>query len=161
MTSAMGADGVESSNLGEDVEPEGGMDEIAEGVEDVSENRTMKETEKDGGLLVASPINETMTISENGGTMGIGFASNFNAERDSDLEMEVGSEEGDDILCDVCKIWRRSHQWKEHLASRCHQRNSKERRREQQRQNEQGRVRGELLEVEDRIARLNLVETGN
>ena len=157
----MGADRVESSNLGEDVEPEGGMEEIAEGVEGVSENRTTKESEKDGGLLVAFPINETMTISENGGAMGIGFASNFKADRDSDLEMEVGSEEGDDILCDVCKIWRRSHQWREHIVGRCHQRKSKERRREQQRQNEQGRVRGEFLEVEDRIARLNLVDAGN
>ena len=78
-----------------------------------------------------------------------------------DMEVEVGSEEGDDILCDVCKIWRRSDQWKEHIAGRCHQRKSKERRREQQRQNEQGRVRGELLEVEDRIARLNLVDARN
>ena len=161
MTSTMGADRVGSSNLGVDVEPEGGMDEIAEGVEGVSENRTMKEMEKDEGLLVASPIDETITISENEGAMGIGFASNFNAELDSDLEMEVGSEEGDDILCDVCKIWRRSDQWREHIAGRCHQRKSKERRREQQRQNEQGRVRGELLEVEDRIARLNLVDAEN
>ena len=161
MTSPMGADGVESSNPGEDAEPESGMEETAEGVEGVSENMTAKESEKGGGLLAAFPINETMTISENGGAAGLDFASSLKADRDSDLEMEVGSEEGDDILCDVCKIWRRSHQWREHIAGRCQQRNSKERRREQQRQNEQGRVRGELLEVEDRIARLNLVETGN
>ena len=91
MTSAMGADGVESSNLGEDVEPEGGMEEIAEGVEDVSENTTTKESEKDGGLLVAFPINETMTISENGGAMGIGFSSNFKADRDSVWEIMAPS----------------------------------------------------------------------
>ena len=161
MSSPKSADGVESSNPGEEAEPEGVMEETAEGVDGVSENMTAKESEKDGGLLAAFPANETKTIPENGGASGPEFASSLNAGHDSDLEVEVGSEEGDDILCDVCKIWRRSHQWKEHLASRCHQRNSRERRREQQRQNEQGRVRGELLEVEDRIARLNLVETGN
>ena len=161
MSLSRSADDVGSDTPGWEAELEGMMEETADRVDDIPENMTERNSGKDGGLSAVPSANETKTIPENGGSSGPEFVSSFAAGHDSDMEVEVGSEEGDDILCDVCKIWRRSHQWKEHLASRCHQRNSRERRREQQWQNEQGRVRGELLEVEDRIARLNLEETGN
>ena len=161
MSSSRSADGVGSKNPGTAVELEGMAEEAMDRVDDIPENVTARNSGKDGGLSAVSSANDTKTIPENGGSSSPEFVSSPAVGHDSDMEVEVGSEEGDDILCDVCKIWRRSHQWKEHLASRCHQRNSRARRREQQWQNEQGRVRGELLEVEDRIARLNLEETGN
>ena len=161
MDSSGSADGDESKNPGTVVEPEGMAEEAMDMVDEIPENEAARNSGKGGGLSEVSSTNETKTVPEDGGSSSLEFVSSLAVGHDSDMEVEVGSEEGDDILCDVCKIWRRSHQWKEHLASRCHQRNSRARRREQQWQNEQGRVRGELLEVEDRIARLNLEETGN
>ena len=150
----MGENDAAPGHMGEDVVPECGLVGAAEGVEGASEDVAIGESEKGEGTPAMFLMNVAMNIPEDVGVADTELLTGLSMCNESDLEMEVGSEEGDDVLCDVCKIWRRSHQWKEHVAGRCHQRKSKERRREQQRQDEQGRVRGELLEVEDRIARL-------
>ena len=150
------ANGDESRDPGAVVVPE----RAAEGIMDVENEVQEDEVAGTLGKGVGPPdmayTKETKNVPGDGGSPGLEIVSDLLVGHDSDMEVEVGSEEGDDILCDVCKIWRRSYQWKEHLASRCHQRNFKARRREEQWQNEQGRIRGELLEVEDRVASLNL-----